>query len=103
MAYPLAGFSDQPKHAALSNALPLTKFHGSRASRVLGYQVLDCLGRQPPGDAALPAKASASSWSEPRRIHDVRQQRRVQFESPQADTGHFQLAPARSRRRAAIS
>jgi hypothetical protein len=43
--YPLAGFSDQPHHAALGNAVPPTKLGGICSGHILGDEALDRVSR----------------------------------------------------------
>ena len=43
--YPLTGLSDQPQHAALGNAVPLTKLCRGSPGNVLSYQTIDGSGR----------------------------------------------------------
>jgi hypothetical protein len=43
--YPLTGLTDQPQHAALGNAIPLTKLGRGSPGYVFSYQTIDGSGR----------------------------------------------------------
>jgi hypothetical protein len=86
MSYLLTGLSDQPQHTALSDAVPSTKLSRGSSRNVLGDQAFDRARVKPLADPPLSTTTTASGWSARRRIHDVRQQGGVQFESPQADS-----------------
>jgi hypothetical protein len=67
------------------NAVPPAKLSGGHACHVLSYQALDRLSLQSFAEATFLPTANAATWAYPSPICHVRQQRRVQFESPQAD------------------
>jgi hypothetical protein len=85
MSYALASLSDQPKDTAFGKPIPLTKLGGGCPRHVLGDHALDRLSPQPLADPTFSASVRAPNRLSRRRTPCVRQQGRVQFESPQAD------------------
>jgi hypothetical protein len=81
MTHRLTGMPHQPHHAALGYAVPLSYLGGGCPAYILSHQSFDRRSVKPLANPPLPATATSSGWSGPRLIHDVRQQRGVQFES----------------------
>jgi hypothetical protein len=85
MAYLLARLPHQAEHTALGDAVAAAKLGGGRPRHVLGDQAIDCLSFKPPAYPPLPPTAHTPSRPRWQRARHIRQQRGVQFESPQAD------------------
>jgi hypothetical protein len=84
---PVTGLPDQPKDATFGKSLPPTKLGCGRTCRVLSHQALYGLCLKPLTNATFSAMTiGAPLWATAWASYHVRQQCRVQFESPQADT-----------------
>jgi hypothetical protein len=89
MPHPLTDLPHQSEHAVLGKAIPLTYLGSGRPGHVLRNQTLDCLRVKPLTDLSLSPTATATNPPSRWNPHQVRQQRWVQFESPQADHAYF--------------